>query len=243
MQEKKLKIKDMIIAIFCTILAVLCIVFYFLPAFNIKHSTSPMMEYEVVNYSGWEMTRAAFASAKVIGFNWSGLTYIKEVYGFAVILSGVLMPLSIVCSIGTTVFAYLSWLKTETFKKFCFLFSLVGMLFQTISLVLIWFIAIMSKDGNHYNFFNNNIKGGMSYGAFVSLILVFVIAIIACAYNYFLENFDDEDEEDEEDDDEEEEIEYVVRKRKKKIVYIDVDEDEEEEEEVKPKKTTPKSTK
>jgi len=240
MQEKKLKIKDMIIAIFCTILAILCIVFYFMPAFNIKHSTSPMMEYDVVNYSGWEITRATFASAKVIGFNWSGLTYIKEVYGFAVILAGVLMPLSIICSISTAVFAYLSWLKKETFKKFCFLFSLIGMLFQTISLVLIWFIAIMSKDGNHYNFFNNNIKGGMSYGSFVSLILVFVIAIVACAYNYFLDNFDDEDEEDDEDDDEEE-VEYVIRKgKKKRVVYIDEEEDEDEEEveAPKPKKTS-----
>ena len=239
MQEKKFKAKDMIISIFCTILAILCIVFYFLPAFNIKHSASPMMEYDVVNYSGWEVTRAALSSVKVVGFNWDGLMYIKDVYGFAIIIAGILMPLSIVCSIATTVFAYLSWLKSETFKKFCFLFSLCGMIFQTISLVLIWFIAIMSKDGNHYNYFNNNIKGGMSYGSFVSLILVFVIAIIACAYNYFLENFDDEDDEDEDEDDDEEEVVYVVRKKKKKIVYIDEDEEEEEEEEkpAKPKKS------
>ena len=239
MQEKKFKAKDMIISIFCTILAILCIVFYFLPAFNIKHSASPMMEYDVVNYSGWEVTRAALSSVKVVGFNWDGLMYIKDVYGFAIIIAGILMPLSIVCSIATTVFAYLSWLKSETFKKFCFLFSLCGMIFQTISLVLIWFIAIMSKDGNHYNYFNNNIKGGMSYGSFVSLILVFVIAIIACAYNYFLENFDDEDDEDEDEDDDEEEVVYVVRKKKKKIVYIDEEEEEEEEEEkpAKPKKS------
>ena len=233
MQEKKFKPKDMIISIFCTILAILCIVFYFLPAFNIKHSASPMMEYTVVNYSGWEITRAALSSVKVVGFNWDGLMYIKDTYGFAIITAGVLMPLSIICSLTTAVFAYLSWLKSETFKKFCFLFSLCGMIFQTISLVLVWFIAIMSKDGNHYNYFNNNIKGGMSYGSFVSLILVFVIAIVACAYNYFLENFDDEDEEEEDDD--EEEVVYVVRKKKKKIVYVD--EDEEEEKPAKPTRT------
>ena len=38
----------MVIAIFCTLLAILCIVFYFLPAFNIKHSTGPMAEFDVV---------------------------------------------------------------------------------------------------------------------------------------------------------------------------------------------------
>ena len=236
MQQKTFKTKDMVIAIFCTLLAILCIVFYFLPAFNIKHSASPMMEYDVVNYSGWEITRAAISQTKVIGYNWDGLMYIKDTYGFAIILAGVLMPLSIVCSITTAVFAYFSWLKSESFKKFCFLFSLVGMLFQTISLILIWFIAIMSKDGNHYNYFNNNIKGGMSYASFVSLILVFVIAIIACAYNYFLESSDDEDEEeyDEEDDDDEYE-EVVIRRKKKKTV---VEENVTEEEPSKPKKKT-----
>lgn len=220
MQEKKFKTKDMIISIFCTLLTILCIVFYFLPAFNIKHSTSPMAEYEVVTYNAWEVTRAALASTKVIGFNWAGLTFIKDVYGFAIIISGVLMPLSIVCSLTTTVFAYLSWLKGEQFKKFCFLFSLVGMLFQTVSLIMIWFIAIMTKNGQSYNFFNNNIKGGMSYASFVSLILVFVIAIVACAYNYFLDNFDDDDEEEEEEevieDDDDDEYEVVVVKRRKK---------------------------
>ena len=221
MQGKSFKTKDMIIAIFCTLLAILCIVFYFLPAFNIKHSASPMMDYDVVNYSAWEVTRAALSGSKVIGYNWDGLMYIKDVYGFAIIISGILMPLSLVCSITTAVFAYLSWFKGEKFKKFCFMFSLVGMIFQTISLILIWFIAIMSKDGNHYNYFNNNIKGGMSYGAFVSLILVFVIAIVACAYNYFLENYDDEEEE-EDDDDEEDEPKASKKKR-----VIEYDDDEE----------------
>lgn len=228
---KNLKIKDMIIAIFCTILAVLCIVFYFLPAFNVKHSASPMMEYDVVQYSAWDITRATFSSSKVIGYSWDGLTYIKDVYGFAVILSGVLLPLSIVCTITTAVFAYLSWLKSETLKKYCFLFSLCGMIFQTISLILVWFIALMTKDGQTYNYFNYNLKGGMSYGSFVSLILVFVVAIIACAYNYFLENFDDDDEEEEEEDDEDEDDEYEepVRKRRKTSKAIQEDEDVEED--------------
>ena len=88
------------------------------------------------------------------------------------------------------------------------------MVFQTITLITTWFIAMVSKDGNNYDFFHNNIKGGMSYASFVSLILVFVIAIIACAYNYFLDNFDDEDE----------------RPRKRRVKYIEADEDDEEEE-------------
>ena len=65
------------------ILAILCIVFYFLPAFNIKHSASPMMEYDEVRYSAWEMTLAAFSKNKMIDVNWAGLTYIKDTYGFA----------------------------------------------------------------------------------------------------------------------------------------------------------------
>ena len=221
MAEQKFKTKDMVIAVFCTLLAILCIVFYFLPAFNVKHSASPSMPYDEVVYSGWEITKAALSSAKVIGVNWEGLMYIKDVYGFAIIMGGVLMPLSIVCSVATTVFAYISWLKNEEMKKFCFLFSLCGMAFQTLSLIVIWFIAIQTKSGNHYGYFKNNIKGGMSYASFVSLILVFVIAIIACAYNYFLENFDDEDEDDEDDeeDDDDEDAEYeevVIVKRVKK---------------------------
>ena len=214
----------MVIAIFCTILAILCIVFYFLPAFNVKHSASPMMEYDEVKYSAWEITRAAFARTKVIDVNWAGLTYIKDKYGLAIILAGVLTPLAIISSLTTAVFAYLSWLKNEKFKKFCFLFSLCGMIFQTISLIVTWFIALQTKSGNHYGFFKNNLKGGMSYASFVSLILAFVIAIVACAYNYFLENFDDEDDEeeeivedDEEDDDEYEYEEVVIRRKKKKV--------------------------
>lgn len=233
MAEKKIKTKDMVIAIFCTILAILCIVFYFLPAFNIKHSNSPYTDYKEINYSAWEMTIAAFTKSKVLGPNWEGLMYIKDTYGFAIILSGVLMPLAIICSIATAVFAYLSWLKGEQFKKFCFLFSLCGMVFQTITLISTWFIAMVSKDGNNYNFFDNNIKGGMSYASFVSLILAFVIAIIACAYNYFLDNFDDDEEEEEEE-----------LPKKRKVRYVEVDDDDEEEEEVvivRRKKSAPKT--
>lgn len=223
MAEQKFKTKDMIIAIFCTLLTILFIVFYFLPAFNIKHSTDGL-DYTTVVYSGWEMTIATFTKTKYIGAdapNWAGLIYIKDTYGLAVSLAGVLMPLAILCSIATTVFTYLSWLKGEQFKKYSFLFSLCGMVFQTITLISTWFIAMVTKEGKHYGFYGANLKGGMSYGAFVSLILAFVIAIIACAYNYFLDNFDDE----EEDEDEEEE-----RPRKKRIRYVEVDDDEEEEE-------------
>lgn len=239
MEQKKFKTKDMIIAVFCTILAILCIVFYFLPAFNIKDSASPMMEFDEHLYSGWDMTRATFARTKVYGTSWGELTFVKEVFGFAVILGGILMPLSIICVLTTTVFAYLSWLKSEELKKFCFLFSLCAMIFQTITLICTWFIALMSKNGTYQEMFKSNVKGGMSYGAFVSLILVFVVAIIACAYNYFLENFDDEEEEEPEEEDEDEDDEEPTPKKKKKVIVLD--EDEEIEIIKKPKTTTTKT--
>lgn len=244
MSEKKFKTKDMIIAIFCTILTILCIVFYFLPALNMKDATGGFNSNDVTNhnYSGWEITLAAFTNHKVAGFNWDGLMYIKDVYGVAIILSGVLMPIAILCCVLTTVFSYLSWFRGEKFKKFCFLFSLVAMIFQTVTLVSTWFIALMTREGQNYDFFRANTKGGMAYGGFVSLILVFVIAIIACAYNYFIddseEDDDDEydthrrrrhyDDEDEDEDDEDEEEYERPRKRR----YVDEDEEEE------PKKRT-----
>jgi len=220
MQQKTFKVKDMIIAVFCTILAILCIVFYFLPAFNIQDSTSPMSEFQEHLYSGWDMTRAAFSKTKVYGTPWGELTFVKDVFGFAIILGGILMPLSIICVLITTVFAYFSWLKSESLKKFCFLFSLVAMIFQTITLICTWFIALMSKSGTYQECFASNVKGGMSYGSFVSLILVFVVAIIACAYNYFLENFDEEDEEEDEEENSED-----SSKTKKKVIEIDEDEE------------------
>ena len=224
MEQKKFKTKDMIIAVFCTILAILCIVFYFLPAFNVKHTASPMMDYETLNYSGWEITRATFTSNKVVDFNWAGLMYIKDAYGMPLMLAGILMPLSIICSLTTAVFAYLSWLKSEKFKKFCFMFSLCGMIFQTVTLIVVWYMAIQIRSGNASailnSYFDANMKGGMSYGSFVSLILVFVVAIIACAYNYFLENFDEEDEEEEEEENSED-----SSKTKKKVIEIDEDEE------------------
>lgn len=222
MQEKSFKARDMIIAIFCTLLAILCIVFYFLPAFNVGEATSTFAELEYTYFSGWEITRAAFTGTKVIGYNWDALMYIKDTYGFAIIIAGVLMPLSIVCSITTAVFAYIAWLKKESFKKFCFLFSLVGMIFQTISLILIWFLAIMTKEPYAYGYFAASVKGGMSYASFVSLILAFVIAIVACAYNFFIDGEDDEYEEIEDDEEEE-----VVRKPRKRIIEVDDDEYEE----------------
>ncbi len=202
MTEKKFKTKDMLIAIFCTVLAVLCIVFYFLPAFNVKHRVGPQVDYEQINYSAWEMTKATFSNTKVIGSNMEGLMYIKDTYAFPILASGILMPLGIICTITTAVFSYLSWLKNEDFKKYCFLFSLVGMMFTTVTLICTWFVAIMIRDGNNFDFFNYNLKGSISYASFVSLILSFVVAIIACAYNYFLDNFDDEEEEEDEEDEE-----------------------------------------
>ena len=228
MSGKKIKTKDMVIAILCTLLAILCIVFYFLPAFDVKHKSDPSADFEVVAFSGWDMTKAVFTDTVVLGTNMEKLLAIKETYGFAIILSGILLPLSIICSIATAVFAYLSWLKTEDFKKYCFLFSLVGMVFGTLTLISTWFIAIQIRSGNNFQVFGANLKGSISYASFVNLILSFVVAIIACAYNYFLDNFDDEEEE--EDDDEEYEI---IRVKKKKVVEI---EEDDEEEEVKPRR-------
>lgn len=220
MQQKTIKTKDMVIAIFCTLLAILCIVFYFLPAFNIQDAISIFGEFKEHTYTGWDLTRATFSTTKVYGTTWGELTFVKDVFAFPVMIGGILMPLSIISVITTTVFAYLSWFKGEDFKKYCFLFSLCAMIFQTITLICTWYIALMSRSGTYKECFNSNVKGGMSYGAFVSLILVFVVAIIACAYNYFLDNFNEDDEDEEEDDDEEddeteEEEEVIIIRRKK----------------------------
>ena len=205
--KKNIKTKDMLIAIFCTILAVLCIVFYFLPAFNVKHRVGPQVDYEQVNYSAWEMTKAVFTDTKVMGSNMEGLLHIKDTYAFAIMVSGILMPLGIICTICTAVFSYISWLKSEKFKQFCFLFSLCGMMFTTVTLICTWFVAIQIRDGNNFDFFNYNLKGSISYASFVSLILSFVVAIIACAYNYFLDNFDDEEDDEEEEEEEPKKVE------------------------------------
>jgi hypothetical protein len=87
----------------------------------------------------------------------------------------------------------------------------MGMIFATMTLIATWFMAIQIRDGNNFDVFGANLKGSISYGAFVSLILAFVVAIVACAYNYFLDNFDEEDDEEEEDDDEEYEIVKVKK--------------------------------
>lgn len=201
---KKFKTKDMVICVFCTLLAILSIVFYFLPAFSVKHNNGSFgSEYNVNSFSAWEMTKAVFTNTKVLDTNMYYLLGIKDYYAFGVMLSGILMPLGIVCHICTTVFAYLSWLKNDKFKQYCFLFSLCGMMFTTVTLVSTWFIALQLKDGNYCDVFGANLKGSISYASFISLILAFVIAIIACAYNYFLDNFDeDEDEWEDEDEDE-----------------------------------------
>ena len=234
MPEKKFKTKDMVIAIFCTLLVVLCVVAYFLPAFTVKHKADPSSDFIVCNYSAWEMTKSVFTDAKILNSNMIGLQFIKDGYPFAVILAGILLPLGIICAMLTTVFAYLSWLKDEKFKKLCFLFSLCGMIFTTITLVCTWFVAIQIRDGNNFGYFNYNLKGSIAYGSFISLIVSFVIAIIACAYNYFLDNFDEDDEyEDEEDD--EDEYEEEVKPRKKKLAS-------EEDEGIKTKQVVSKRT-
>lgn len=216
MQNKMIKTKDMVIAVFCTILAILAIVFYFLPAFNIQHTASIGYDYETINFSAWNMTQATFTNTQVLGSDLATLLELKEVFSMPVFLAGILSPLALLSIIATTVFAYLAWLKNYNFKKFSFLFGLVGMMFATVALIAVWFLAFKVKTGEvSFSYLYVNVKGNISYGAFVSLIIAFVVAIIACAYNYFM------DSDEEEYDDEEE---------------------EEEEEEPKPKKTTSKTS-
>ena len=217
MAEKQFKTKDMIIAVICTILAVLSIVFYFLPAFSVEHSASLNFETsEKLYYSAWDMTRAVFASSKDFGSSIIGLLYIKDVYSMAVVISGIVMPIGIACIIATTVFAYLSWFKGEKFKKLCFLFGLCGMMFTTITLISTWYIAIQLRSGNGLiDYFYYNIKGSIAYGSFVSLIISFVVAIVACAYNYFLDNFDEEEVEEEE-----EEVDIQPEKHTRKLAKV-----------------------
>jgi hypothetical protein len=83
-------------------------------------------------------------------------------------------------------------------------------------------MAIQLRDGYNFGVFGADLKGGISYGAFVSLILAFVVAIIACAYNYFLDNFDDEEYEDDEDDEEEYEI-IKVKKQQPQVASASVE--------------------
>ena len=222
MAEKQFKTKDMIIAVICTLLAILSIVFYFLPAFTVEHSPSLNFEIsEKLSYSAWDMTKAVFTSTKDWGSSLIGLLYIKDVYGVAVVTSGLLMPIGIMFIIATAVFAYLSWFKGEKFKKFCFLFSLCGMVFTTITLISTWYLAIQlsTNASGRLDYFAYNIKGAIAYASFVSLIIAFVVAIVACAYYYFLDNFD-EDDEDDEDEEEEEQAQIA----EEKVVTKDTDE-------------------
>lgn len=214
MQNKTFKVKDMMIAVFCTILAILAIVFYFLPAFNIQHTASLGVDYETVSFSAWNMTQAAFTNTKVLGSDLLTLLELKEAYGMPIFLAGILSPLAILSIILTTLFAYLSWLKSDNFKKFCFMFGLVGMMFATITLVAVWFMALKIKTGEvSFSYLYVNIKGNISYGSFVSLIISFVVAIIACAYNYFIDSDSDEEEEEDEDEEDDEEEEETPKKK------------------------------
>ena len=162
MQNKTLKVKDMMIAVFLTILAVLAIVFYFLPAFNIQHTASIGTDYETVNFSAWNMTQASFTSTKVLGSDLLTLLELKEAYSMPIFLAGILTPLAIVSIILTTTFAYLSWLKNDNFKKFCFMFGLVSMMLSTIALIAVWFMALKIKTGEvSFSYLYVNIKGNI----------------------------------------------------------------------------------
>lgn len=244
MAEKQLKTKDMIIAVICTLLAILSIVFYFLSAFTVEHSASMNFEIsEKLSFSAWDITKAVFTSTKDWGSHLIGLLYIKDVYGMAVVISGLLMPIGIMFIIATTVFAYLSWFKGEKFKKYCFLCGLCGMIFTTITLISTWYLAIQlsTSASGRLDYFAYNIKGSIAYASFASLIIAFVVAIVACAYNYFLDNFDEEEyeEDDEEDDDDEE----VIEKQEVKKVSHKVSEEKEEKKASIEKSEKPKTTK
>ena len=108
MPNNKFKTKDMIIAVFCTILAILSIVFYFLPAFSVEHTPSIGMGYETLNYSAFNMTQAVFTNTKMLGSEIVGLLYIKDTYGMPIFLAGMLMPLALISIILTTTLANLS---------------------------------------------------------------------------------------------------------------------------------------
>ena len=83
------------------------------------------------------------------------------------------------------------------------------------------------------NLYNNKVCS-MGVAAFVGLILAFVIAIVACAYYYFLdeedeeeyeedededEDYDEDDEDEEYDDEEDEEDDLPTYSKKGKILH------------------------
>lgn len=217
MQGAENKTKDMIISIICIVLSILCIVFYFLPAFSIKHSVDGAI-FLTQNFSGFDMTRSLFTNSYILGSPFQNMLDIRNMFTYQTFLAGVMLSLGILASIGTAVFTTLSWLKDEKFKQFAFLTSICDMFFVIVSLISTWLIAMNIHSGMEIGNLYNNKVCSMGVAAFAGLILAFVIAIVACAYYYFL---DDEDEEEEYEEDEDEDEEYDE--------YEEEEDDEEEE--------------
>ena len=206
MQETR-KTKDMVISIICITLSILAIVFYFLPAFSIRHSVDGGV-YTTEYYSGWDMTRSLFTNTAVLGSQTQNLLDIRDLFTYQMFLSGILLPLGILASVATAVFTTLSWLKDEKFKQFAFLTSICDMFFITVSLISTWLMVMGIHGGVEIGNLYNNKLASMGMASFAGLILAFVIAIVACAYYYFLDGIDvDEDDEEEEEELEEDEDE------------------------------------
>ena len=222
MQGAEKKTKDMIISIICIVLSILCIVFYFLPAFSIKHSVDGAI-YLTQNFSGFDMTRSIFTNSYTLGSHFQNMIDIRNMFTYQTFLAGILLPLGILASMGTATFTTLSWLKDEKFKQFAFLTSICDMFFVIVSLISTWLIAMNIHSGIEIGNLYNNKVCSMGVAAFAGLILAFVIAIVACAYYYFLD--EDEELEYEEDEDEDEDEDYDEDDEE----YEDEDEDDEDD--------------
>ena len=226
MQETR-KTKDMVISIICITLSILSIVFYFLPAFSIRHSVDGGV-YTTQYYSGFDITRSLFTNTTVLGSQFQNMLEIRDLFTYQTFLSGIMLPLGIIASVATAVFTTLAWLKDEKFKQFAFLTSICDMFFVTVSLIATWLIVMSIHSGVEIgNLYNNKISS-MGIAAFAGLILAFVIAIVACAYYYFLDGIDvDEDDDEEEvaetDEDEEKEPQNTEDEEKPDILTEELD--------------------
>ena len=152
------------------------------------------------------MTSSLFADTYILGTPFQNMIDIRNMFTYQTFLAGVMLPLGVLASIATAVFTTLSWLKDEKFKQFAFLTSICDMFFVIVSLISTWLIAMNIHSGVEIGNLYNNKVCSMGVAAFVGLILAFVIAIVACAYYYFLD--EDDEEEYEEDEDEEYDDEY-----------------------------------
>lgn len=223
--------KDLIIAITTGLLAVVCIVFYFLPVITVLHDASPGFVTALQeNFSGFDITNAMFSNLETIPYTDYGMHLLKIKivsmnYPLYSILIGVFLPLVSVALIITSIFTFLACFKGEKFKIYGFIASLCGTVFAIISTVAIWLLADVFVSGDsimEQAGFYINVNGSIGYATFVILAVAFVCAIEICAYNYFV-GLDPEDEDDEDDEDEDED-EYEIKVKPKKKAKEDVKE-------------------